>query len=200
MLCIYNEVVFFLHLSEAQYVEFCKKAMQTISKFEQNLLSVERSGKQKEVYIMSSITWLHLSDLHFQKNDAHDRNIVLEKLLDDIDKRTEKYNSVLQHIDFVCFTGDIAFAGKSEEYVLAFESFIEPLLKCLGLDATRLFVVPGNHDINRDLVTPMAKVIGDTRLRVGIRSTHYCLLPRIVTSSLIACKTIANSSENAFLI
>jgi hypothetical protein len=38
---------------------------------------------------MSTITWLHLSDLHFRAGDRHtwDRDIVLRKLLDDVRER-----------------------------------------------------------------------------------------------------------------
>jgi len=53
-------------------------------------------------------------------------------------------------VDLVCFTGDLAFSGKPEQYREAGEG-IEFLLQALKLDKSRFFCVPGNHDIDRDL-------------------------------------------------
>ncbi|WP_224240661.1 metallophosphoesterase [Hyalangium gracile] len=90
---------------------------------------------------------LHISDLHailgrhawrVQRvlGDAWKRN--LDELLED------------GQFDLVCFTGDVAHGGKAEEYALA-QSLLTQLLEPLGLSMDRLFVVPGNHDIDRDL-------------------------------------------------
>jgi predicted MPP superfamily phosphohydrolase len=51
-------------------------------------------------------------------------------------------------IDLICFTGDLAQGGKSKEY-MALMPFIDDLLMCTGVTRDRLFVVPGNHDIDR---------------------------------------------------
>jgi predicted phosphodiesterase/CheY-like chemotaxis protein len=48
------------------------------------------------------------------------------------------------------FTGDVAFHGKKNEYELAVEKFFEPLLRETGVPKDRLFIVPGNHDVDRD--------------------------------------------------
>jgi predicted phosphodiesterase len=53
-------------------------------------------------------------------------------------------------IDLVCFTGDAADRGKREEFREAGD-FLEDVLKRLGLGRERLFVVPGNHDIDRNV-------------------------------------------------
>src|SRR5205823_4247764 len=49
---------------------------------------------------------------------------------------------------FVFFTGDAAQSGKAEEYEEATD-FFQALCKELDLGLDRLFVVPGNHDIDR---------------------------------------------------
>ena len=53
-------------------------------------------------------------------------------------------------VDLVCVTGDVAFDGKPDQYDEA-EELLQATLDRLGLDISRLFMVPGNHDINRNL-------------------------------------------------
>jgi tetratricopeptide (TPR) repeat protein/predicted phosphodiesterase len=59
-------------------------------------------------------------------------------------------------VDLVCLTGDVADWGLPEEYEQA-TSFVEGVLSALGLDRSRLFVVPGNHDIHRGTSEPAWK-------------------------------------------
>lgn len=60
---------------------------------------------------MSNITFLHVSDLHFQAGTEFDRKIVIDALLKDIRKlRAEGYS-----FDAVLFTGDLVMAGSANE-------------------------------------------------------------------------------------
>lgn len=100
---------------------------------------------------MSKITWLHLSDWHHGREDF-DREVVLDALLRDIQERNQ-IAPELSTIDFIAFSGDIAWSGKSQEYEGVEKHFFEPILENAGLakdGLKRLFVVPGNHDIDRD--------------------------------------------------
>ncbi|MBN2006241.1 MAG: metallophosphoesterase [Anaerolineae bacterium] len=103
----------------------------------------------------SNLTWLHLSDLHFRESRNYDETIVLKELLRDVAERIEEDNL---RPDFIVVTGDIAFSGKPEEYQLA-GSFFDKLLETTKLSRERLFVVPGNHDANRNLISNGAKAI-----------------------------------------
>lgn len=94
------------------------------------------------------ITWLHLSDIHFREGSGYNENIVLEPLLEDIAERTRE--DELQP-DFIVFTGDLAFSGRAAEYTIA-GVFFDKLIATTKLSKARLFVVPGNHDIDRRLV------------------------------------------------
>ena len=60
---------------------------------------------------METVTWLHLSDLHFRatKEPAWDRNIVLKGLLNDL--RGLKETNDLSP-DLIMISGDIAYSGK----------------------------------------------------------------------------------------
>jgi len=97
---------------------------------------------------MASLTWLHLSDWH-QKGKEFDRKVVSRAMLKDIRERT-KINPNLEKIDFIIFSGDAAFSGKPEEYQAAKDQFFQPILDACGLDPKKLFIVPGNHDLDRD--------------------------------------------------
>ncbi len=107
---------------------------------------------------MSTLTWLHISDLHFRTSQAYDANVVLRALLRDISERVEQDGL---RPDFIAVTGDIAFSGQPAEYALA-ERFFDDLLATAELGQDRLFLVPGNHDIDRSLVTAGARAIGDS--------------------------------------
>lgn len=95
-----------------------------------------------------TITWLHLSDWHQGREDFN-RRVVRDALLQDIRKRHE-LDTRLADIDFVVFSGDVAFSGKAEQYRAVTKELLDPLMEGVGLSASELFVVPGNHDIARD--------------------------------------------------
>jgi len=97
---------------------------------------------------MSNLTWLHLSDWH-QKGKEFDRIKVRDALMKDIKERT-MISSDLAKIDFIVFSGDVAYHGTSEEYQAAIEEFFTPLLEAAGVGGDCLFVIPGNHDLDRN--------------------------------------------------
>jgi predicted MPP superfamily phosphohydrolase len=106
---------------------------------------------ERSIPLKKQITWLHLSDLHIKSNDpveSYNRRIILNALFDDI------RNQISQGWvpDFIIFSGDLAYKGKKEEYDLAVNSFLEPLIKVTGLTRDNLFFVPGNHDIDRSTI------------------------------------------------
>jgi hypothetical protein len=92
----------------------------------------------------NTITWLHLSDLHFKRSDVGDRREVLEEFWKDISVHVR--NGLRP--DFIVVTGDIAYSGHDEEYDLARKHFFKPLLECTDRKKAELFVVPGNHDVD----------------------------------------------------
>ncbi len=64
-------------------------------------------------------------------------------------------------IDLVCFTGDAADRGLPEEYP-ELTDFFEALLDRLRLPRERLFLVPGNHDIDRGAASEIWPKFRDT--------------------------------------
>jgi 3',5'-cyclic AMP phosphodiesterase CpdA len=99
---------------------------------------------------MTVLRILHISDLHIKSTgEAFDRSVVLEPL---IKRVAEDIESGIRP-ELVIVTGDIAYSGKEAEYKLAKE-FFDELLEKLKLPSERLFMVPGNHDVDRKKYRP----------------------------------------------
>ena len=96
------------------------------------------------------LTFLHLSDLHFTTSDAgtqFDLDVkIREALLADLGK-DERTN-----FDAILVTGDIAYHGRAEEFAMAKKWFEEVRIRT-STSPEALYVVPGNHDVNRDTVS-----------------------------------------------
>ena len=75
--------------------------------------------------------------------------MVLERLIERV-KQDQKNNF---HPEIIVVTGDIAFKGIKAEYYLG-KIFFDDLLAALALENNRLFIVPGNHDVNRKEYRP----------------------------------------------
>lgn len=98
---------------------------------------------------MKKIDILHISDLHFEKKSQKDIEEITKKLIDDI-KKVENEQNI--NIDLVCFTGDLIQSGDNavegeKQWNLAMEIFIKSILTALSLENERLFIVPGNHEV-----------------------------------------------------
>ena len=100
----------------------------------------------------NSITWLHLSDLHCGSPNGSDRKVVIESLMRDLKRCGERSLKP----DFIVITGDIAYNGKTKDYILALE-FLDLLLESTGISKDRLFLVPGNHDVDWNKIPEAAK-------------------------------------------
>ena len=105
------------------------------------------------------LTWLHISDIHFYPNTDWRDSVARQELLSYLKTTFERDDSLRP--DLIFCTGDIGFGetGMSplkDQYVQA-KAFFDSLLAVSGrhgvpLAKQRLFVVPGNHDVNRDSI------------------------------------------------
>ncbi len=102
------------------------------------------------------LTWLHISDFHFRSADPYDRDVVLESLVDSVGR----FHDAGRTVDLVFATGDIAHSGHPAEYELA-TSFFDALLEKLRLPRDRLFVVPGNHDVDRKIGRKLLRTLNN---------------------------------------
>ncbi|MDF1594363.1 MAG: metallophosphoesterase, partial [Desulfobacterales bacterium] len=94
---------------------------------------------------------LHISDLHINddKKEKFGRSLVLDPLIERV--KQDKQKGIQPEI--VVVTGDVAYKGVMSEYELA-KVFFDELLSGLNLSDERLFIVPGNHDVNRNKYRP----------------------------------------------
>lgn len=97
------------------------------------------------------LVFLHLSDIHFHYKysgvgfdlDAVTRNELERDSSEIMSKRFENITGIL-------VTGDIAYNGRKEEYALA-KRWLDSLCKKLECGNDRIWIVPGNHDIDRNI-------------------------------------------------
>ncbi|MCP4119799.1 MAG: hypothetical protein GY737_31250 [Desulfobacteraceae bacterium] len=92
---------------------------------------------------------LHISDLHISTRDTFDLSVVLDPLIERVEE--DRDNGISPEI--VVVTGNVAYQGIEAEYEEA-RKFLDKLLYALGLERERLFIVPGNHDVNRKKYPP----------------------------------------------
>lgn len=100
--------------------------------------------------------WLHLSDIHHSKEagaNSTDRELVLTVLLRDVE--TTMARGKVPRPSALVVTGDIAATGDEPEpgktageYAAAMR-WLDAFRKSLRLDRTAVFLVPGNHDVQR---------------------------------------------------
>jgi len=94
--------------------------------------------------------FLHLSDIHFSKRSSTTYD-------PDLDLRRELVTdavSVIKKVKFcsgILVSGDVAFGGKEDEYKTA-TAWLRQICKQLGCPEEAVWVVPGNHDVDRDVI------------------------------------------------
>ncbi|HEY0080084.1 MAG TPA: metallophosphoesterase [Pyrinomonadaceae bacterium] len=103
------------------------------------------------------VTWLHLSDLHAGNPTNWEVQQVTDTLLDDFDVMQRTYGL---NPDLFVFTGDVAFGQPlnkespvmPSQYELA-QGFLNSVRQSFGsgsgVPLENVFIVPGNHDVNR---------------------------------------------------
>ena len=96
--------------------------------------------------------WIHISDVHAGHGDATyglDQRLVLDELKRDVLRQIKAQPA--PSIDAILVTGDIASTGggsRPDEYEVA-ASWLAQVGKAAGVSPDRIFIVPGNHDVDR---------------------------------------------------
>lgn len=100
---------------------------------------------------MEHIGILHLSDIHFCKENQETIVNMLDRLKDDLSMVCGEEQIAIRAI---CLTGDLINRGC--DHVQDFNCFIDvfllPLIDSLGLDFNGVFVVPGNHEVDTSVI------------------------------------------------
>jgi predicted MPP superfamily phosphohydrolase len=97
--------------------------------------------------VESPVRFLHVSDFHLRpaRVSRYDQDRVLDGLVRFLERDRAGFP-----LDLVFVTGDLAWSGKAEEFGLV-EELLRRLLAATGVPRERMFVVPGNHDVDRSV-------------------------------------------------
>lgn len=96
--------------------------------------------------------WLHLSDLH-SYCDRISTKIMRDALVDEI-----KYLYEEEPFSFIVITGDIS--DKNQGYDKAIK-FIKDIMSVTNLTSDAVFLVPGNHDLNRKIPENRGEIVNE---------------------------------------
>lgn len=91
---------------------------------------------------MAIIKWLHVSDLHLNKDGVENRRL-RRKLI-------EYLQNLSIQCDYVFCTGDLRYAPMGE-YAQDTIEVLENICNAVGVPIGCLFVTPGNHDVDRNI-------------------------------------------------
>ena len=91
---------------------------------------------------------LHVSDIHFRDPLCQTEQDPELYFRDALVSHAAQQASQLGDVDAILVTGDVAFKGIQEEFEAA-ATWLERLADKVGCNKRRIYVVPGNHDVNR---------------------------------------------------
>ena len=114
---------------------------------------------------MKEINILHISDAHIQKKYEVEIREIVKKLIVDV-KKVQKEKGI--SVDLVCFTGDLIQRGDNaligeNQWDLAKNILVQPILDELGLSMEQFIYVAGNHEVDTSKIVP--------RLEKGLQIT-----------------------------
>lgn len=102
-----------------------------------------------------SLVFIHLSDIHFNKRGL-DHYDVDRDLRDQLERDVgEEMHPLFPVVHRVLVSGDIAFAGKKEEYAEA-RRWLKTLCQLSGCREEDVLCIPGNHDVDRSVYSESA--------------------------------------------
>lgn len=96
----------------------------------------------------SVVSILHISDLHFCHRKMRDQSIVVDALIEDIERLCIGHRKP----DVVIFTGDLVDKGGEDSHEEAYDALLSGVSSASGCSDERIFIVPGNHDLDRKFV------------------------------------------------
>lgn len=122
-----------------------------------------------------SFAFLHLSDIHFGQETGGrfvTHTDVRERLLDDARLLVSRLPK--KKVSGIIVSGDVAFGGEKTQYQTA-GAWLDRLAEIVGCAITDIQVVPGNHDINRDLIIRASEMMLDDIAANGEERLDYFL-------------------------
>lgn len=101
---------------------------------------------------------LHISDIHFKSPDCLDQWMdpdfsIRTRMMRDLTEQVQK----LGNVGAILIGGDVAFKAAPDEYKTA-RAWIQQLSEISGCPKERIFVVPGNHDVDRGIIKSSVQI------------------------------------------
>jgi predicted MPP superfamily phosphohydrolase len=102
------------------------------------------------------IRFLHISDIHLRPQvvKRYDQDRVLRGLTALLDRDRQEFP-----LDLIFVTGDLANSGRADEYALVVE-LLKRIMEITGVPPEHVFVVPGNHDVDREVGRWLLRTLG----------------------------------------
>jgi Predicted phosphohydrolases len=96
---------------------------------------------------MNTIKIIHISDIHFDKNEPENQGLILSSFFKDLEL---KQNEMDYASTYCIISGDLVKVGASEKnYSDFYQNFIVRLIKIVPIN--NIYCTPGNHDLNRNI-------------------------------------------------
>ena len=93
----------------------------------------------------------HLSDIHFKNEDKLIGINADDNMREDVVRELIKLTNEYGELNALVVSGDIAYSGKKDEFLIARKWLYSILERTRSLNA-KIIVCPGNHDIDRDVL------------------------------------------------
>ncbi len=94
---------------------------------------------------MKEIKIIHLSDIHYDKNEPENQGLVLNSFFADLEAKEAEFNF---ESTYCIISGDLVNAGATDRiYSEFYQNFIIRLVKFVPIK--NIYCTPGNHDLNR---------------------------------------------------
>jgi hypothetical protein len=125
--------------------------------------------------MQDAISILHLSDIHFTKGTSNVSAFDIDRIVrNELVRDAVNILPSVQPLSGIIVSGDLAFAGKPEEFQTAI-SWLAELSSKLNCDPSLVWCVPGNHDVDRNVIrehTSLSPIHNEIR---SSRNLHECL-------------------------
>lgn len=122
-----------------------------------------------------TISLFHLSDIHFTKGISNASAFDIDRIVrNELVRDAVNLLPSVQPLSGIIVAGDLAFAGKPEEFQTAI-AWLADLSSKLNCDPSLVWCVPGNHDIDRNVIrehTSLTPIHNEIR---SATSLHACL-------------------------
>lgn len=126
------------------------------------------------------LNFLHVSDLHFTSQEEGQRRDYCRGAVNAILRLVDELSAkgVLGSPLYLAVTGDLVQSGEISNEASDFDSvqehFLAPLLEKLEIPSAHVFIVPGNHEMDRNAIADEQFLIGDGSVSEGQASRDLC--------------------------